>query len=141
MYSKKYNLQFDLSSELINASVEVNVVGLTEINKAQWEQVKVDEYFGGDRQKRSIKKVFQFTRGSSQELLILDDVFWSEWSRKGVQYIYVVASIPGLISDVNSSMDPRVLILPIDYARWRQRDLSISINSSGLQMNTFMYPE
>ena len=128
---KAYNLEVMLDEKLGTKSVEVNIVGINELEKSNWEQLAVDDYWGSKFYEDANKVVMKFGQGQplSQKVSKKDPV-WSTWFASGVNHLFMVGDIPGVLSSQPGASDPRVLILPLSKDCWKDKTIKIEINPS-----------
>lgn len=138
-YGTSYAVNFELDRELNGASVELNIIGVTERTRGQWQNLLVDNYFGSARQKNTIdKEVIHFNQNLNIKNLSILSPVWERWEKMGATHIYVIASIPGVTSDLRGENDPRVQLIPLSYCYWKVRDINFVVQSSGLRLLTPM---
>ena len=126
-----------LDEGLANMSVEVNVVGITELEKPIWEQLRIDEYWESKLYKDAKKEVFKFGHAQpSSQRLIKKNPIWKTWLSSGVNHLFVVGDIPGVTSTNFGSGDPRALILPLAKSCWKGKTIEVEIDSSQVRSIT-----
>jgi hypothetical protein len=143
-------LTFDLKivpRALEGVSAEVDVIGLRLGELSFWERYDVTNYFSpGDLHRRAAARVnFQFPAGHQtvQTLKMTDDIWQKEWSKPGVEYLLVLASLPGHGDPGRpGGSDLRRLLLPRCKCYWKDKltEVEVEINPSGLRLNTAYRP-
>ncbi|MCM8533931.1 MAG: hypothetical protein NE330_22405 [Lentisphaeraceae bacterium] len=129
--TKTYDVEISTSAGLRGSSVEVNIIGVNSIDRQYWESLKVDEYFGSELQKSGDNIVMKFSQKEPAIQNLSDDaLIWEKWAAKGVTHLYIVASIPGVISSETGSRDPRMVALPLDACRWDGNRIVLKIDTA-----------
>ena len=112
---------------LEKTSVEVHIVGLTESEYHRWAAKSMTDYWKPDDQLRTdavkcgIVYVMKFVDNKPAYLeLKKDDPIWKTWSDLKVEYIFVLADLPG-VADKPGDADPRRIILPAESSHWDMR--------------------
>ncbi|QOJ18278.1 MAG: hypothetical protein HRU76_12080 [Phycisphaeraceae bacterium] len=125
-------------------SFEVDIVGVTELDKPTWEAQNVDDYFSprNARRANATRHTMSFSNQQPQpQTLRYDAQVWNTWRNQGAMHVVLLASIPG--SGVTSTGgDTRRLVLPLSTARWNDRQqINIVVKSDGVQCVSAMKPE
>ena len=135
--SKPFNLEVNLDDRLLSSSVEVNLVGVNELGKSNWEQLKIDNWWGSIKYHDAEKHVMKFGQGQEKtQILAKKDTIWNQWLGSGSKYLYVIADIPNIISKNLGSADPRVLSLPLRKDCWKAKTVIVKVDSSQVQSLT-----
>ena len=134
---KAYNFEILLDEGLKEMSVEINLVGVTELEKTNWEQLEIDEMWNSEIYKNAEKQIFTFKKGEElNRRLSKKDPIWKTWLSSGVNSLFVVADIPGVISTNGGSNDPRALMLPLKKGCWKGKTIQLEIDSSQVRSLT-----
>ena len=134
---KAYNFEMILDEGLKGMSVEVNLVGVTELEKSNWEQLEIDEMWNSEIYKNAEKKIFTFNKGKElTQKLSKKDPIWKTWLSSGVNSLFVVGDIPGVISTSTGSNDPRALMLPLEKGCWKGKTIQVEVDSSQVRSLT-----
>jgi len=102
-----------------DASIEVDVIGVTEDEKPLWESYNLDKYWspGDPRRKRAAedKKTTIFEKGN---VFTVDkkDPQWDRWLKQGVTELVIIAFLPGKFEP--GAADMRRRFLPLDRKAW-----------------------
>jgi hypothetical protein len=135
--SKAFNLEVVLDERLLNSSVEVNLVGVNELGRPIWEQLKIDDYWDSILYHDAPKQVMKFGQGlEKKQTLPKKEAHWNQWLKSGSNYLYIIADIPNIISGNLGSADPRVLSLPLRKDCWKEKTVVVKIDSSQVQSLT-----
>ena len=134
-----YDLRINTTASMKNVSVEVNIIGITESDRLYWQGIKVDDYFGTEVQENSDKVTFQFNQvKQANQVLYADNAVWDKWLAKGVKEVYVIAALPGVTTGLPARQDPRVLVIPLDYCKWKADSINIEIGKNRVYTSTPM---
>lgn len=144
----RYTYRVSLSETLRDAntgimpSIEVDFVGLNEVETYRWRSLNIDKYFtpGNLRRKNADRHTMPFTNErSTPQTLTAGDRHWNSWQRSGAKNMIILASIP--LSSIRFADDPRRLILPLDRVRWaRGQKIDIVVTPKGVVVATPMRP-
>lgn len=123
-------------------SVEVDIVGVSETERAQWSDKPLSEYFtpGDSLRQYADKHTMGFTNETPQpRTLSAGDPIWGKWSSSSAHDLFILANLPGM-ADQPGDRDGRRLILPLDKARWNDKVIKVEIMPSGLKLRSEMKP-
>jgi hypothetical protein len=120
---------------IINKTVEIDLVGVNQFDKAAWNSYSMTEYWQRDNPQRlnAIKTSFKF--GSAEptaKTLKKNDPIWKLWKNNKVAYLFVMANLPGDHKDMPGSADDRRLSVTIEKKCWGwfANTIEIDVNSS-----------
>jgi hypothetical protein len=114
----KFNVEVIPGSEIKLASVEVDLIGATEREKANWETYSIDKYWEpGDAGRREADKVTLRLDNGETKTLAVPDPIWNKWLARGDIYLVVIAHLPGDFKGV--ARDPRREILSLQKKAWK----------------------
>lgn len=100
------------------ASVEVDLIGVTEREKSYWENYSIDKYWQpGDPGRRDAEKFTIRLDDGQSRILPLPDPIWDKWLSRGAIYLVVIAHLPGDFQGM--ARDPRREILSLDRKNWK----------------------
>ncbi|MCD6303485.1 MAG: hypothetical protein J7M21_00810 [Planctomycetes bacterium] len=103
-------------------SIEVNLVGVNEIEYQRWQQMSMNAYWEPDNPIRASAKKIVMTFGQghdSKQTLKKNDPIWNVWlKQRKAKYLFVLAYMPWITADQPGQADPRRIILPLDIKRW-----------------------
>jgi hypothetical protein len=119
-------------------SIEVNIVGVNQIEFPVWEQMSVTKYWepGNRTRESAVKYVMTFgANAPDEQLLKIDDPIWKKWDERNAEYLFVLAFLPG--EDKPGLADPRRIFLPYKTSKWESRywgkdTIKIQLKSGGL---------
>ena len=114
----KFNVEVIPGSEIKLASVDVDLIGATEREKANWETYSIDKYWEpGDAGRREADKVTLRLDNGETKTLAVPDPIWNRWLGRGDIYLVVIAHLPGDFKGV--ARDPRREILSLQKKAWK----------------------
>jgi len=111
------------------ASIEVDVIGVTEDEKPLWENYNLDKYWspGDPRRKRAAEDKITTSFQSGKVFTIeKKDPQWNLWFEKGVTELVVIAFLPGKFEP--GSADMRRRFLPLDRKSWDAKKDTLEID-------------
>jgi hypothetical protein len=132
------------TEDICRKSVEVHLVGVNRFEKDRWDRISMSEYWQPENQLRKSAKDYtyaiKFGRKSSCEVVLdkkaeEEKKIRSEWKGRQVEYIFVLADLPGIFPDQDGNADARRLRLPAPGSkcwRWNQSKINIRIESSNI---------
>jgi hypothetical protein len=142
-----YDLHIKLGTNLQGSSVVVDVLPANQYNLEKLKNYSVNKYWkSGDSLRQDTPKVtFSFVSGDKlEQTLPATDPKWKEWMDTGVQYLVIIADLPGVFDDGKvGSQDPRRQILPICKCYWDSgtKDLVVEVQRSGVHIATPPRPD
>lgn len=137
-----FNLQVNLGDSLKDSSVVVDLIAANAYDLERLKTYSVNKYWKpGDPMRQDLPKVsFSFVSGDKLDRsLPATDPKWKTWMTTGVQYLVVIADLPGVFEEgKNGSEDPRRQIVPICKCYWPSgtEGLAIEIQASGVRVLT-----
>ena len=142
-----YNLHIKLQTNLANASVVVDVIPANQYNLEKLRNYSVTKYWRANDPMRqeTPKTTFNFANTDKlEQTLAVTNAVWKEWVGSGVQYLVILADLPGLVDEGKTgNQDPRRQILPIGKCYWPggTKDLNVEVQRSGVRIATTPRPE
>jgi len=120
------------SDPICNKSVEVHLVGINSSEKNLWETMSMTDYWTpGNQLRKSAKEytcVIQFGQGPCTVTLGKKDPIRRIWKNRKVEYLFVLADLPGVFTDSVGNADARRMQLPATNSkRWGFRDKKIDV--------------
>lgn len=137
-----YNLNVNLGDTLKDSSVVVDVIAANQYDLERLKTYSVNKYWSpGDSMRIDIPKTsFSFVSGAQlKQTLPATNSLWAKWKDSGVQYLVVMADLPGVFEEGKTgSQDPRRQLLPICECYWpsKTEDLTIEVQASGVRVIT-----
>src|SRR5208337_1876229 len=137
---RAYNLHINLDPALKDSSVEVDVIAVNSYDLERLKSYSVNKYWqAGDSMRQDLPKLsFSFVSGNDyQRVFKSKDPKWQQWTKSGVQYLVVLADLPGVYKDgMTGSQDPRRQLLPICECYWPSgtKDLVVEVQASGVRI-------
>jgi hypothetical protein len=136
------------SDAICRKSVEVHLVGINSSEKDLWETMSMTDYWTpGNQLRKSAKEythVIQFGQGPCTVTLGKKDPIWRMWKNRKVEYLFVLADLPGVFTDSAGNADARRLELPAVNSKrwgWRNKKIDIRIEESNIVSLTVPKPE
>lgn len=127
------------NEDICKKSVEVHLVGVNRFEKDQWETMSMTNYWEPENQMRKSARdytyVIQFGQEPCEKKLAKKEPIRKIWKKRKVEYLFVLADMPGLFDDMPANADARRLRLPSPGSScWgiRQRTINISIESGNV---------
>ena len=127
------------NEDICNKSVEVHLVGVNRFEKDQWETMSMTDYWEPENKMRKSARdytyVIQFGQEPCEKTLAIKEPIRKIWKKRKVEYLFVLADMPGLFDDMPGNADARRLRLPSPGSScWgmRQRKINISIESGNV---------
>src|SRR5262245_24091901 len=110
-------------SKATTASIFVDLVGVTPLDKAYWQNLNVNDYWrknstiraGAGKVEASFKDGLTWT-------LKMNDPIWNTWFGYGATEIMIIADLPGKSS---GPADGRRVFLPLDKRVWEASDRTL----------------
>lgn len=140
---RPYNIQVNLDPSLKGKCEVVDLVGVNPASVARWEQYSMSSYWKeGDTLRRDSKPdrvTLSFAAGQPlTQTLNVNNAQWAAWKAKGVNYILVLAELPGRHDDKPANADDRRISLPLDECHWAKgtNTLNVLVQQSGIQLLT-----
>ena len=140
--SQAYNLHVTLDKALKDSSVEVDVMAVNSYDLERLKTYSLNKYWqAGDPMRADLPKTsFSFLSGNDLErVLKATDPKWQQWTKSGVQYLVILADLPGVYQEgMTGSQDPRRQILPICECYWppKTKDILVEVQASGVRIIT-----
>lgn len=137
-----YNLHVNLGQSLKESSVVVDVIPANAYDLQRLRTYSINKYWqAGDPMRADLPKVsFSFVSGKElKRELKATDPKWKKWTKSGVQYLVILADLPGVYqAGMSGSQDPRRQILPICQCYWppKTKDLTVEVQASGVRVLT-----
>lgn len=136
----KYNIQLNLDPSLSDASVAVDLVGVTPLSLPRWTDYSMRKYWEpGDEMRQGADKVtFTMGNGVSAQTLAISNAKWQQWLGAGVTHVLVLADLPGVREDKPGVKDDRRVDLALGKCLWLDgtTNLVINVKRSGLEVAT-----
>jgi hypothetical protein len=119
--AKPYTLVVECDNDIARKSVDVDLIGVTALDKPEWEAYSINKYWQGDdarRKQGGDKLTLQFGIGhTNRYVLNLKDPAvkqrWQSWMGRRVTDLIVIAHLRGVTTDARGNEDPRRKTLPL----------------------------
>lgn len=124
------------------SSVVVDVVGINQSEIQKWQTYSLRKYWkpADPLRQDATKFTVSFLPGDqSPSLLTKTNQIWGKWLKSGVQYLVVVADLPGVYDEGKiGSQDPRRQMIPICKCYWpdKTQKLDFKVQAGGVTVNT-----
>ncbi|MEO0482013.1 MAG: hypothetical protein AAF138_00115 [Planctomycetota bacterium] len=131
--------------------IEVDLVGVSNDQKAVWDSLNVDQYFLPSSQRRQgeIKNTMVFTPGSGPQTLSKTDPIWTQWlgenARKndggtGARFVYLIAAMGR--GDTTTALDTRKVAIPLSNKFWNNgQQIEVALTDAGLRVMSAQKPQ
>jgi len=136
------------SDPICNKSVEVHLVGINSSEIDLWKTMSMTDYWTpGNQLRKSAQEytyVIQFGQGPCTKALGKKDPIWRKWKNRKVEYLLVLADLPGVFTDRAGNEDARRLQLPATNSKrwgWRDKKIDIRIEESNIVSLTIPKPD
>lgn len=124
----------------IMPSIEVDLIGVTDTDKAKWDAMPVDTYFqpGNELRQFSDRYTMAFTNEKAEaQTVAKSNAVLKKWEEKKTPHMYILASIP--MSGPAGPVDPRKVLLPLMSDRWSSdTTIEVVVKPSGVEVITPM---
>ena len=125
------------ADDICKKSIEVHLVGVNRYEKDTWETMSMTDYWTPpENQLRKSAKaythVIKFGQGPCEILLAKKDPIQGAWKSRKAEYLFVLADLRGIFSDLPGNADARRLILPaVGSDDWGKLTKTIDIRIEG----------
>lgn len=143
----KFNIDVNLDPSLKDASVAIDLVGVTPLTLPRWDNYSMKTYWEPQDEMRQGADKLTFTLGNgnvTSHSVSINDPKWNQWLPQGVTHIMVLADLPGVIDDKVGNLDARRQELSLDKCLWVDgtTNLIIDVKRSGLEVRSLsrQYP-
>jgi hypothetical protein len=125
------------------ASIEIDVIGVTESEKPSWAGYNIDKYWapGDPRRKGADKdKLTQTLEFEKAWRIEKKDSKWSHWFDRGATELLIIANLPGKFEP--GPTDPRRMFLPLNKKSWdaKKSTLEIEVQDTLIKVLTRQKP-
>jgi hypothetical protein len=137
-----YNFKVSPGDSLKDGSFTVDIIGLQQSELQLLQNYSLKKYWRpGDPVRQDLAKLtVEFVPGKQEPFLIQKkDPVWKKWIGSGVQYVAVVADLPGIYEEGKvGSQDPRRQLVPICKCYWRSgvKELDVEVRAGGVRVVT-----
>ncbi|MHC5001570.1 MAG: hypothetical protein ACYTJ0_00455 [Planctomycetota bacterium] len=150
--TRDFTVQVDVGSTLRGDTVAVDLVGVTENEKARWDSVSMSEYFSprntlrDSAKSQGIVHTMDFRGSTTSGGLPQSAPEWAGWRQRQALYLYVLADLPPDAGhqDQPGEADARRLIFKLDELWWAKNApglIQVSVERGGLSTDTPNLPE
>ena len=125
------------ADDICKKSIEVHLVGVNRYEKDTWETMSMTDYWTPpENQLRKSAKaythVIKFGQGPCEIVLAKKDPIQGAWKSRKAEYLFVLADLRGIFSDLSGNADARRLILPaVSSDDWGKLPKTIDIRIEG----------
>jgi len=108
------------------ASIEVDLIGVSDIEKPAWEGYDVDRYWTpGDSRRANADKLTMNLPSGQPWIVSKNDPHWQQWLDHGATELLVMANLPGRFAP--GPTDPRRVFIPLDREHWNTKSGRLEI--------------
>ena len=120
--SGRENVVVGLDDTLVQSrmrpTIQVDIVGLTDAERRQWDQMSISSYWmpGSEVRWSVAGRALQVRFGPERAEPVQigpDDPIWRTWERAGADWLYIVANLPGGMADQPGTQDQRRLAISL----------------------------
>ena len=139
---QSYSIKINPGDSLKDSSVVADVVGINQSELPKWQTYSVKDYFktGDPFLQDAVKFTAEFVPGKQSEVVLKKtDPLWDKWTKAGVQYLVVLADLPGAFKEGKvGSQDPRRQLIPICKCYWPDKttDIEVKVQAGGVTLVT-----
>ncbi|MHC4583092.1 MAG: hypothetical protein ACYS3N_01100 [Planctomycetota bacterium] len=125
------------AEEICKKSVEVHLVGVNRYEKDTWETMSMTDYWTPpENQLRKSAKAYthvaKFGQGPCEVALDKKDPIRGTWKSRKAEYLFVLADLRGIFTDLPGNADARRLRLPaVNSEDWGRLTKTINIRIEG----------
>jgi len=129
-------------------SIEVNLVGVNNVEATRWKTKSMSEYWEPDDPLRTgaVAKGYAYVMTFGEEKPVRQVLYrrhpvWNDWAASGAEHLFVLVNYPRVAKDQAGDADPRRKILPLERKRWKgyfwgKRVIWLEVTPSGLICHT-----
>jgi hypothetical protein len=122
------------------ASIEVDLIGVSQLEKAAWEGYPLDNYWApGDLRRRNADKLTSNFQSGNTWSVPQTDPKWKGWLGRGASELLIIANLPG--SFPSGPADPRRIFLPLDKKAWEAKGQTLEIQIQDTLINVMTPPK
>jgi len=130
---KAWNVSITKNTE---STIVVDLIGITEEEKPEWEGYPIDKYWTPGDQKRAdaTDKWSKSLEMGKYETMDSKDEHWKKWLGRGVTHLLIIARLPG--THPPGPADPRRKIISLDKGEWKGNTLEFEVRATGIRILT-----
>lgn len=123
LHPKAWNISINKTTY---ASIQVDLIGVTEAEKPYWEGYNIDKYWSdGDLRRKNAQPLTQVLKMGQPWVVSMNNPKWQEWLNRGATELLVIANLPGHFDA--GPADPRRIFLPLDKHAWNAKNNTLEI--------------
>lgn len=133
---KPYNIEVSVADSLSDRTIYVHLVALNDTNGQILSAKSMTEYWMTSDTLQDSLDIYKITFRNDEpsiHTLSRTDPIWDRWQDE--TNLYVLADLPGSITDQPGQLDARRLILPLGSCRWEGNTIRVLVNE-GLVIHT-----
>ena len=121
------------TDRICGKSVEVHLVGVNKSQIGRWDEVSMTKYWEPENELRKSAKdythVVRFGQGPCEITLSTKDPIRRTWKKRRVEYLYILADLPGIFDDKDGIADARRSRIPaLNSECWPFFENKVNIN-------------
>jgi hypothetical protein len=138
----KYNIKVLPGDSLKDSSLTVDIIGVRQSELQLLQNYSLKKYWKPDDPvRKDLSKVsVPFLPGNQTPFVLgKTNVIWQKWVASGVQYVVVIADLPGIYEEGKAgSQDPRRQLIPICKCYWPSsaKELDVEVRAGGVRVVT-----
>jgi len=118
------------------ASIKVDLIGITPMEKPVWEAYPLDKYWTPGDPRRAAAIADMVTVDLEQDVpwkIPETDSHWNMWRSRGASDLLIVARLPGKFENLSGMADPRRVFISLDKRAWKGKTLEFEVNDAGIR--------
>jgi len=113
-------------TKTVPASIEVDLIGISEIERPAWEGYDLDQYWtAGDSRRANADKLSRNLETGQPWVVSRADPQWQKWLSHGATELLILANLPGHFTA--GPTDPRRTFLPLAPSQWKTKSGRLEI--------------
>ena len=113
-------------TKTVPASIEVDLIGISDIERPAWEGYDLDQYWtAGDSRRAKADKLSKNLETGQPWVVSRTDHQWQKWLSHGASQLLIMANLPGHFAP--GPTDPRRTFLPLAPDRWKTKNGRLDI--------------
>lgn len=130
-----------LDDSMLDKSIEVHLIGISDSEKSQFDNMSMTDYWGEDSQgvrSSNESRVIGYQAGLNKQVPLFeissDNSSWKQWQSEGAKYVMVLVNMPASrdYEDAPGNADARRLRLPLNKACWKGGVVDVVIRGYGI---------
>jgi len=130
--AKPWNLSITKNTP---SAIEVDVIGVTDIEKPAWEGYSINNYWmPGDQRRTDADKLTMDLPTGKEWVIDRENPQWKKWLDRGVTWVLIIARLPGRFE--GGASDPRRIFASLDKKAWKEKTIKFEVRDSEIRSLT-----